>query len=75
VPHGEFDRRPLEDLLAELRAIRDATVHLFRSCSEKQWSSHGTANGVEFSVRALAWIIAGHELHHRTILRDRYLRQ
>jgi len=75
VPHGEFDRRPLEDLLAELRAIRDATVHLFRSCSEMQWSSHGTANGVEFSVRALAWIIAGHELHHRTILRDRYLRR
>jgi hypothetical protein len=68
--HGE---RPLADLLAELAAVRASTVTLFRGLPEEAWGRRGQANGKEVSVRAIAYIIAGHELHHRRILEERYL--
>ncbi len=68
-----FDARPLDDLLQELTAVRAATVALFAGLDEAALSREGTANDVRVSVRAVAWIIAGHELHHRAILRERYL--
>jgi uncharacterized damage-inducible protein DinB len=68
-----FDERPLEDLIAELEAVRAATVALFRSLDDAAWDRSGVANDAPVSVRALAWIIAGHELHHRGILAERYL--
>ncbi len=64
--------RPLDDLLDELAAVRRATVYLADSLAPDAWTRRGTANGLPVSVRALAWIIAGHELHHRAILEDRY---
>jgi uncharacterized damage-inducible protein DinB len=73
VAAGEFDRRTLADLVAEFVAVREGTVRLLAACSDDQWGAHGTANGVDFSVRAIAWILAGHERHHRAILEERYL--
>lgn len=72
VPAGAFDRRPLVELLDEFAAVRAATIHLFRSfdAETQRWTGH--ANDAVFSVRALAWIAAGHELHHRGLLRERY---
>lgn len=67
------DRRPLSDLLAELQAVRASTVALLRGLTADALERTGTANGVPISVRAMAWIVAGHELHHRHILRERYL--
>ncbi|HJQ12884.1 MAG TPA: DinB family protein [Gemmatimonadaceae bacterium] len=64
---------PLLELAAELQAVRQSTVYFFRHLDEEAWSRRGTANNAEVSVRALAYIIAGHELHHREILRTRYL--
>lgn len=72
VPAARFDRRPLSALLAEWTAVRGATVALFTTFDETEWSRRGTANGNAMSVRALAFCIAGHELHHMAILRDRY---
>ena len=72
-PAARADDRPLPDLLAELQAVRAATVALLRGLPDDALDRPGTANGVHFSPRALAWIIAGHELHHRHILRERYL--
>ena len=68
-----FDRRTLADLSDELAAVRAATLHLFRPLDEEALARRGTASGSEVTVRALAWIVAGHEMHHRRILRERYL--
>lgn len=68
-----FDAYPLADLAAELDAVRQATIFLLRHLDEQAWTRRGTANNAEVSVRALAYIIAGHELHHREILSSRYL--
>jgi hypothetical protein len=46
---------------------------MFRSLNAEAWARRGTVDNNEISVRALAYIIAGHELHHRNVLRDRYL--
>lgn len=72
VPAANFDRLPLADLLVEFAAVRAATVRLFRNLEPEALTRRGTANGDPVSVRALAWIIAGHERHHRGVLRERY---
>jgi len=68
-----FERRSLQSLADELRAVRAATVALFDGLRPEAWTHRGTASGHPISVRALGWIIAGHELHHRAILEERYL--
>ena len=68
-----FDERSLEELLDEFEAVRRATVTLFRSLASMTHGRRGTANGVPVSVRALAYIIAGHERHHAKVLETRYL--
>ena len=72
-PAGHFDDRELGDIVGELRAIRAATVALLRGLPDGALDRRGEASGVEIGARALPWIIAGHELHHRTLLRERYL--
>ncbi|MFZ3264930.1 MAG: DinB family protein [Terriglobales bacterium] len=74
VPNGRFDRRTLEDLLDEFITIRAATVQLFSHFDAAAAERHGTANQKQISARALAYIIAGHELHHRRILEEKYLK-
>ena len=73
VSNSSFDRYPLSELASELKSVRKSTVFLFKHLQEDAWMRRGIANGAEVSVRALAYIIAGHELHHREILRARYL--
>lgn len=73
VRNSTFDSYPLSELASELEAVRQATVFLFKHMDEQAWTRRGIANNAEVSVRALAYIIAGHELHHREILTSRYL--
>ncbi len=73
VPAGRFDARTLADLAEEYQAVRRATVLLFRSMDGDALGRMGVASGAGVSVRALAWIIAGHEAHHVALLRERYL--
>jgi hypothetical protein len=70
---GNFAARALPEIAGELRSVRMASITLFAGLSEEALLRRGHANGVEFSVRALAWIIAGHERHHAKIIRERYL--
>jgi len=72
VANGNFDDRPFSDLVLEFRAIRSASIALFGSLSEEAHGRRGTANNATVTPRALAWIAAGHELHHLGLLRDRY---
>jgi uncharacterized damage-inducible protein DinB len=72
IPAAQFDHRPWEGLVRELEAVRRSTLCFFEGLDEAAWMRRGPANGQEVSVRALAYIIAGHELHHMSILRQRY---
>ena len=72
VPAAKFDGRSLTDLVGELRTIRASTLALFRTFDTDAWRRRGTANGKPVSVRALAYVIPGHERHHVEILKTRY---
>jgi len=74
VRNGPFARRPLADLIEDYIAVRRATVSLFRNLDEPAWTLCGVANKNEISVRALAYVITGHDLHHRKILEEKYLK-
>lgn len=71
--NGPYSKVSLADLADEFDHVRRATIHLFANLDDEALSRRGSANGAEISVRALAFIIAGHETHHMGVLRDRYL--
>ncbi|HYL61827.1 MAG TPA: DinB family protein [Candidatus Methylomirabilis sp.] len=72
VRSGGFNERTLASLVDEFASVRSATVALFRSLNNDAWLRRGVANKNEVSVRALAFITAGHELHHANIIEERY---
>ena len=73
VRNGNFGQRTLADLVDEFVDVRKATLTLVRSLDAAAGTRRGVANKNETSVRALAYVIAGHELHHRRILQEKYL--
>ncbi len=73
VRNAPFSKVTLANLADELDCVRGASVHLFANLEPEAFGRRGTANGSEISVRALAFILAGHERHHMNVLRTRYL--
>lgn len=73
IREASFDDCALGDLAAEFESVRQSSLYLFKHLNAEAWTRRGTANESEVSVRALAYLIAGHELHHREILRSKYL--
>ena len=73
VARADSDAVPWKDHIDEFRAVREATVSFFENLPDEAWTRRGVASGYEFSVRALAYITAGHEAHHVRLLRERYL--
>ena len=73
VANSDANGRDLSDLLAEFAHVRAASVYVFANLDNAAWMRRGTASGSQVSVRALAWIIAGHELHHIRSLRQEYI--
>lgn len=71
---ANFGECRLPELLEEFTCVRHATVLLFRHLTAEAWLRKGTASQNPVSVRALAYIIAGHEIYHRNILKERYLK-
>lgn len=67
------DEVPWASHVEEFRAIRLSTLTLFRNLPAEAWMHKGTASGNPFTVRALAYIVAGHAAHHSAVLRERYL--
>lgn len=65
--------RHLQSLLTELSIVRQSTLALFKSFSEEQLKRIGTASNHEISVRAIGFIIIGHQKHHQKIFQERYL--
>ena len=72
VAMGGFARRPLAGLVADLLAARRSTLGLVAGLDEAALERRGVASGMEFSVRAVVYILAGHVAHHLSILRERY---
>lgn len=72
VPNSNAKARSMDDLLEELWSVRAATLSLAKQLPESALSRRGSANGTPVSVRALLYIIAGHERHHLGVLRERY---
>jgi hypothetical protein len=72
VPAGGFDARSWSGLLDEWRAVRAATIALFASFDAAALARVGNASTFDMSVRAIGWVIVGHERHHLNILRERY---
>nr|MBA3558910.1 DinB family protein [Gemmatimonadaceae bacterium] len=74
VLNANFAQRTIMDLADEYDAVRRATILLFRNFSPDAFMRIGTASEREFTVRALVYIVAGHERHHLALLRERYLK-
>lgn len=74
VRNGPFARCQLENLIEDFIGVRRATLALFRNLDAEAWMRRGIANNKEVSVRAIAYTIAGHELHHRRILEQQYFK-
>ncbi|MGC2447363.1 MAG: DinB family protein [Candidatus Sulfotelmatobacter sp.] len=72
VRNGPFNLRPLAEWIEDYIAVRRATLTLLRNLDEPAWLRRGIANKNEVSVRAIAYTVSGHELHHRRILEEKY---
>ncbi len=73
VPHAAADQFSWSSHIADFKAVRAATLTFFRNLPDGAWTQTGLASGNPVSVRALAYIIAGHVAHHIAILQERYL--
>jgi hypothetical protein len=71
-PHGHFAGVPLRELADEFVALRRANLLMLRRLEEPQWQAGGFGDNKPITVRALAYVMAGHVRHHLAILRDRY---
>ncbi len=74
IPAAHFDQRPWADLLAEFELVRRGNLLLFAGFDREAWLRQGVASRNRISVRALAYVIAGHELHHMRVIRTKYLK-
>ena len=72
VANGNFEARSMQSLLDEYTNLRRSNIALFESFDEQQESRIGIANGKPVQVRAIVAIMAGHELHHHGVLKERY---
>lgn len=72
IKYGPFGKLPLAEIIDDYLAARRATLTLLRNLPEEAWTRRGIANQNEVSVRAIAYTLAGHELHHRRILEEKY---
>jgi uncharacterized damage-inducible protein DinB len=73
VDNASFNSRTIQSLASEFRATRESNLYLIRSLSDEQLDMKGIASGNPLSVRALVYIIAGHELHHLGVIKGKYL--
>ncbi len=73
VAEANFDDRQLRALFEDYETVRSSTISLFQSFTDQMLQRRGTASGNPFSVRALGFVIAGHEIHHLDIIREKYL--
>ena len=72
VDNARFNESSIQYLASEFRAVRQASLYLIRALTDDQLTKTGIASGYNVSVRALIYLVAGHELYHLHILKERY---
>ena len=72
IPAARFDARPWPGLISEFEVLRSSNLAMFRGFDQDAWQRQGVASQNPMSVRAAAYIIAGHERHHMRVLREKY---
>lgn len=73
VENAKTNRLSIQTILADFVAIRRATITLIQNMPEEAWENIGNANNMPVTTRAIAYIIAGHAIHHKKIITERYL--
>jgi uncharacterized damage-inducible protein DinB len=73
IENSNFNNTKMSDLLEEFLLVRKANLIFFQNLTDEAWTRTGTASDSPVSVRAIAYIMAGHVRHHIRILRERYL--
>jgi hypothetical protein len=71
--HSSANERDIKDILKELATVRQSTISLFEAFDSQALIRSGMADGRIMSVRAAAYHIAGHEMRHINVIRERYL--
>jgi uncharacterized damage-inducible protein DinB len=70
---SEASARPIESIIEEYTHVRNATISLLKSFSEKQFLRKGRANNNDSSVQIMAYMLAGHEIHHMNVIKEKYI--
>ena len=73
VANSPFSRVSMPDLIAEFESLRRASIHLFENLDAEAMARRGIANNAGISVRAIAYILVGHVIHHIGVMKERYL--
>ncbi len=73
VENTDANKRSIQELLTEFSAVRHSNLLLFKSFSEEQLTRMGTASNHPISVRALGFLVIGHQKHHQRVFQERYL--
>jgi DinB superfamily len=74
IRESNYSERNYSDLVEELKKVRESNILMFKNFSEEIFDRRGVANNSEVTVRAILFIITGHELHHINIIKERYLK-
>ncbi len=72
VQAARADETPWNQLIDEFKSLRSATISLFETLPAEAWTRSGVASDSPVSVRALAYVIAGHVAHHTQVLKEKY---
>jgi uncharacterized damage-inducible protein DinB len=72
VNNTDFNGRTIQDLAAEFKAVRQSNLYMVKAFSDEQLLRTGVASNSLFTVRAFVYMLAGHELHHLHIFKERY---
>jgi uncharacterized damage-inducible protein DinB len=73
VAKGKFNQRSMNDLVHEFSLVRESNIALFRSFDQEMLSRRGMANNYLVSVRAILFMMLGHDLHHQEVMKSKYL--
>ncbi|WP_079508530.1 DinB family protein [Mesobacillus jeotgali] len=73
VKEASFHNRKIADILEDYQNVRRSTISLLKGLPQKSLQNKGNANGYDVTVESIAYMIAGHELHHLKIIQEKYI--
>jgi uncharacterized damage-inducible protein DinB len=74
VENSSYETRTIQDLAAEFKAVRQASIYLYNSLTQQQQLRTGRVSDYQISVRALVYLTIGHEVYHLNLVKERYIK-